>query len=276
MGLELSSLLDIATEPWRRATARYRVLPRVVIVGTQKGGTTSLFDALVQHPDMRPPIEKEVHYFDLHAHRPEGWYRGRFPLRVRLGHRGMSCEASPYYMVHPAVPRRLVDTMPEARIIMILRDPVARAFSAYRHNVRKGREPLSFEDAVDAEEERTRGEESRLREGDSRARSDAFQHYSYIRRGEYIDFIERWEEYFSRGRMLIIQSEQFFEYPADVFDQVLRFSGLTPCAEIQFGASNVGGTPGAIPGKMREKLRRHYEPYNERLYAWLGQRWSWE
>src|SRR5215470_750369 len=130
----------------RRATASARALPDFLIIGAQKAGTTSLYAYLTAHRDVRPAGRKEVHYFDLGftagAELGEGWYRSMFPLRARLALDGRRTgrpvrtgEASPYYLFHPAAPQRAAALVPEARLLVLVRDPVERAWSHYRHEV---------------------------------------------------------------------------------------------------------------------------------------------
>ena len=144
---------------YRQLTAPLRGLPSVLIIGAQKGGTTSLFSYLVQHPDVLAPLTKEIHYFDLQYDREDKWYRGHFPFARRLERGAVTIDASPYYLPHPLVPARAAQLVPEAKLVAVLRDPVDRALSHYHHEVRAGRESLSFADAIDQEAERLAGEE---------------------------------------------------------------------------------------------------------------------
>src|SRR5918993_1677811 len=88
---------------YRQLTSGMRGLPSVLVIGAQKAGTTSLFNYLVQHPQVRAPFVKEIHYFDLHYGEGDSWYRGRFPLRRSLEGGALTLDASPYYLVHPQV-----------------------------------------------------------------------------------------------------------------------------------------------------------------------------
>ena len=158
MGPGLTRTLRILglLEAGRRVELRHRmkqsrVLPQAVILGAQKSGTSSLHYYLVQHPGVVAPLRKEVHYFDLNLARGEAWYRAHFGLD---GEPGVSIDSSPYYLYHPVVPARLHALLPGARLIVLLRDPVRRAYSHYWHERDKGRESLAFEDAVAAEAER--------------------------------------------------------------------------------------------------------------------------
>jgi hypothetical protein len=89
---------------YRRLTVPLRGLPSALIIGAQRSGTTSLFNYLVQHPDVLPPIGKEIHYFDFNYARGVKYYRGRFPYSHRLRRGALTLDATPYYLAHPLVP----------------------------------------------------------------------------------------------------------------------------------------------------------------------------
>ena len=151
-------------------TARLRTLPDYLIVGAQRAGTTTLQKHLFLHPDVMPPGRvKGVHFFDTNFGRSPLWYRSHFPTtraRARAehgtGHPVVTGEASPYYLFHPQCASRIADIIPEARIVMLLRDPVARAYSHYLHEERRGFEDLPLEEALAAEPSRLAGDEAKL------------------------------------------------------------------------------------------------------------------
>jgi hypothetical protein len=99
-------------------------------------------------------------------------------------------EATPSYAYYPHALRRIAETVPEAKLILLLRDPVERAFSHYKHAKRLGKEELSFEEAISAEGERLRGEEEKLLEDDT-YNSFPYMYQSYLRRGHYAEQVER-------------------------------------------------------------------------------------
>jgi Sulfotransferase family len=127
------NLVNTIKAPLRRLRPHYRTLtgplrglPSVLIIGTAKGGTTSLFNYLAHHPDVVPPLGKEMHYFDMYYARGERWYRGRFPYEYRLRNGTLTLDASPYYLFHPLAPERAARLLPDAKLIALLRNPVDR------------------------------------------------------------------------------------------------------------------------------------------------------
>lgn len=259
---------------FRRRTAALRALPDFLIVGTQKGGTSSLFAYLAQHPQVRPARVKEVHFFDKKWREGIGSYRAEFPLRASLWRAAsITGEATPVTMFHPLAPERVARCVPQARLIFLLRDPVERAFSHYRMSVYKGVEELTFEQALGREEERLAGEFARL-ERDPFYFSQPLKRHSYRIRGQYAEQIERWLEHFPRQQMLFVQSERLFADPAAVYGEVLAFLGLPEHQLADPKPRNVG-TGGVVAARIRADLVRHFAPWNDRLFRLLDVRYDW-
>jgi len=266
---------------WRRIlTSPMRVLPDFIIIGTQKGGTSSLYRYLSEHPDVAASAGKELHYFDrrfgrgrygYRAHFPTAWQRREF--RRRTGHQLLTGEATPYYLFHPLVPHRVHALVPDVKLIALLRDPVERAFSAYQHQVRAGTESLSFVEAIDREDERLAGAADQLARGAS-TKTRAHRKFSYLARGIYADQLERWFREFPREQVLVVRSEDFFEDPAAAFRQVLQFLKLTPWQPREFPRFNSAEYSG-IDAAVRRRLAGYFAPYNQRLYALLDRDFAW-
>jgi hypothetical protein len=260
---------------WRSVgtlTSPARMLPSFLLVGGQRCGTTSLFEALAQHPAVRrPPGRKGIHYFDVSYHRGMAWYRGHFPLA--LPPQAITGESSPYYMFHPLAAERIARDLPETKLVVALRDPVERAYSAHAHELARGYETESFERAIEREPQRLRGEAQRLR-GDPTATSHAHRHHAYLARGRYIEQLERLEALAGRARIHVVDSGVFFASPGPVFGRLLDFLGLDRSPQIAFGRHNSRPRDGLPPG-LRSRLADYYLPYDERLARWLGHAPSW-
>lgn len=262
-------------EAGRQAELRWRLgqpraLPDAVILGAMKSGTSSLHDHLVQHPGVISPLRKEVHYFDLNFERGESWYRAHFG---RSGAAGLNLDSSPYYLYHPAVPRRLQALLPRARLIVLLRDPVRRAYSHYWHERHTGRETLSFEEAIAAEEGRLGDAHQRLGDG-TLQRSFAHQHFSYLARGRYAEQLERWLALFPREQLLVLRFEDLARDPLAVLDVTRNFLGLPPARAVRLEARNTRRYP-PMAEATAERLRAYFEPHDRRLETLLGQPLRW-
>lgn len=248
-------------------------LPTLVIAGAQKCGTSSLVTLLRQHPQVSMSRPKELHFFDRHFDRGLDWYREQFTMGGTHLHAG---EGTPAYLYDPATRARMMETLPEAKIVVILRDPARRAYSHYWHERRLGHESSPFEEALDLEKER-------LATGELRNRKC----YSYVDRGHYIDQIEALESGHARERIHVLLFEdliarrvaslkRLFEFlgvdtePAGAIKEVWRnpYRATDPSGKARSGA------PTAYPPiqhETRARLVEHFTPHNDRMAAWLGQ-----
>lgn len=253
------------------ATASQRVLPDFIIIGAQRCGTTSLYKYLCQHPEVYPSFPKEIHYFSNYYQKGINWYRSHFPLlSVKSRNTGpgkgkfLTGEATPYYLPHPHAPRRAASVVPEAILIILLRDPVKRAYSHYFHEVQMGVEKLSFEKAISKEVERLDHEFDRMTE-DENYRSFNYQHFSYLARGEYADQIERWMQYYTADRTLFLNSDHLNSDPSSSFLKVTRFLGLNDWNQVDFSRYHTASYP-KMDQKTREQLYQYFKPHNKKLY----------
>lgn len=247
-----------------------RVLPTAVILGAQKCGTTSLHGYLVQHSGVIPPLRKEVHYFDLNYPRGEAWYRAHFG---RADEAGLNLDASPYYLFHPAVPARLHALLPDAKLIVLLRDPVRRAYSHYWHERAKGREKLEFEEAIAAEPARVEAADAQLADG-SLDRSADHQHFSYLARGRYAEQLERWFALYRRERFHVVRFEDLVMEPLARLNDVLAFLGLPAASRVDLEPRNTRRYP-PMSEAMAARLRDYFAPHNRRLEVLLGRDLGW-
>lgn len=249
---------------WRILTAPLRRRPDFVIIGTQRGGTTSLYRYLTAHPKIGAALRKEVHYLDHNYDQGPSWYLAHFPLRGRVPVVG---EASPYYLFHPDVPRRARAIIPSAKFIAVLRNPVDRAYSHYQMKVRRNLETLSFEEAITREDERLAGIADRS--------NPAWRHFSYLHRGLYEEQLQRWMSVFPRDQFLIVKSEEFYAEPERILHETLAVLGLEPGTPPALKVYNLAEYSD-MDGGTRQRLLDYYAPHNHRLYDLLGRDLGWE
>jgi hypothetical protein len=269
-----------------RVSSGLRVLPDFLIIGCKKGGTTSLMNWLVDHPDvarMYPSFQrrKSPHYFDINYARGDAWYRAHFPTRQavdrqerRQGRRPLVGEASPYYMFHPAAVDRVGETLPDVRVIALLREPVSRAYSNYWDRVATGNEDLpTFEEAIDAESERLRDvTPERLR--DPAYYSFDHDHHTYLARGRYLEHLEPWLKAYDSDRLLVLPAEDLFRRPQDTFETVQRFLGL-PIRQLNLKPRNERRGYPPIRPDTKARLVDYYRPHNQALFDALGRTFDW-
>ena len=259
-----------------------RLKPSFLIIGAQKAGTTSLYSYLVQHPDILRSTRKEVHYFDTADYEQgDAWYRSHFPgppsfMRLSSGsgrQQPITGEASPYYLAHPATPARVKAFAPDLKLIVMLRDPISRAFSHYNHQVRQGRETLSFEDALNAEAERL-GDEHEKMLADPTYYSYNHWLYSYVDRGRYADQLEHWFKFFPRKQFLFIDSSDFFANPRNAYNEAVSFLDMRP-AELESAPKKNAGQYDGMSESAKNFLQETFVSPNQKLEGLLGRTFSW-
>ncbi len=263
---------------WGTLTARWRLRPSFVILGAQRAGTTTLYRVLSEHPAVaRPTVSKGIGYFDLRYDRGLRWYLGHFPLawvaRRRHGPQATTFESSGYYLFHPLAAERIARDLPGVKVVVMVREPVERAYSAHRHELARGFETEDFETAVMLEEERTAGEAERIVADPSYA-SFSHRHHSYLARSRYSEQIDRYLQHLGPDRVYVVDADVFFADPVGEFDRLRSWLGLPawqPAKVEQWNARP--RTP--MPEALRARLERYFEPYDARLAEQMGRTPSW-
>lgn len=237
-----------------------------LIIGAMRSGTSSLFTSLRNCSGIAPSQTKELHIFDT----PNSFST---TLEQRTRYAGMfegsgvRVEASPSYLFLSVVPERVKAAIPHSRFIVLLRNPIDRAFSHYSFTVRRNQELLSFEAALAAEPARISGEQQ------------ALLNYSYLTRGIYSEQLKRWFCHFSQDRFFIVKSEDYFLNPKHTGTKCLSFVLRRDSETFTF--VNPVTFPHTVPSygqvtdKLRQKLQAYFQPHNERLYNLLGRDFEW-
>lgn len=252
------------------ATASNRVLPSYLIIGSKRGGSTTLARSLTASPGVQGlfPAREELkgpYYFDVNYAKGESWYRSHFPTERSLG-QDLVGEASPYYLSHPHAAERARRLLPDARIICVLRHPVERAFSHYRERVKQGVETLgSFEEALDAEPNRISGEVARM-ENDPSYVSWAHLNFGYCDQSRYAASLERWFEHWPREQVLVLRSEDMYADTDAVLNQTRQFLGLPALEADTSTAQNFNRLPPAsITAETRDRVWQAVQADVDRL-----------
>lgn len=251
--------------------------PDFLLLGAQKAGTSSLYSWLTDHPDVVAARDKELHYFDRRIHtEPLERYWADFPseammadLRQTRGRTIVTGEATPVYLFHPAVPGAVHRHLPEAKLLVLLRDPVERAVSHYWMEFNRSNETLSLEAALAAEEERTAPEFQRIDRGEPPGRF--FWTATYTARGDYAQQLERWFSRFHRSQMLILTFEDLVSDAEPVYRRTLEFLGVDPdvAAMPPFTAQRIGSKQPTNPDVFARLQERFFDS-NRRLLELTG------
>ena len=264
-------------------TGPFRMLPDFIIIGSQKCGTTSLYDFIVRHPAIKEARTKEIQYFAFNSEWPKfkfgpdypvakrdkfgvNWYRSNFPTKFeawayyrKTNQKMLTGEASTMYLHYLGVPNKVKNLLPEIKMIVILRNPTDRAYSAYNYYKWYYLEDRTFEDAIKQDLE---GTETRYIR-------------TYLKLGHYAQHLERWFKYFGRNQFLILTNEELREDLQGTLDKVWEFLDVVPYRfERQPENLNVGNYK-PMSKKMRECLIEYYRPHNERLARLLWPHLDW-
>lgn len=190
-----------------RATGR---LPDFVVAGAAKGGTTSLFYYLKPHPQVWMPEAKELHFFSNHFDRGAEWLRAQF---APAGADQIAGEMTPEYLEHPQAAERMHSVVPDAKIVIILRHPVERAYSHYQMQRAKFSAEEPFNDILDLEEK-------------GGVEAVPLPHAAYLRGGRYHEHIQRWLRHYPRSALLVLLMDDLERDPAGVYRQLCAHIGV--------------------------------------------------
>ncbi len=246
------------------------------VLGAQKSGTTYLHGLLSSDERISLPVRKETHFFSDN----KGEFANGLSFYLDKYYRHSSEDAvlgeiDPEYLYFPQVPKRLYQAYPNARLVVLFRDPVKRAFSQYVMSYRRGTEVFTFEDALRLEDERM-----------SKGNIDEQSRFSYFGRGLYAEQVKRYLEFFPKEQMLFFRADDLYADASDVLNKFYKFVGLEPrtLPDSLDVEKNKGGLPinmgiqrflakesllktvgkSVVPPRLRLSLRRFLETHNRR------------
>lgn len=247
--------------------------PSFLIIGAAKCGTSTLREILSKHPEVGMP-SREIHYFSKHFVRGDLWYLNQFkePERVQG-------EKSPSYLYDPRCHGRIKGLLPDVRMIVMLRNPVYRAWSNWnmRYNDRRliryglqynqRRPKKHWLEALDL------GTLTDHYLACGNRTEDLFQKpLDIIHRGRYAEQIEHLLGHFSRENLLVLISERFFADQKQGLALVCRFLNLPDFDPGPVDRVNAGVYRQVLDENIRRKLVAFYRPHNDRLFDFLGYR----
>jgi hypothetical protein len=260
----------------------FHVLPNFIIFGVSRSGTTSLYQYLVQHPNIEPCVIKEPRFFDMYFDRGLNWYKMNFPSQVqkfifnKIKHKKLiTGEASGAYLHNPHTAKRIYNLNSNMKLILLMRNPVDRAFSHYKRKVKNGSEKLSFEQVIDQEQLRINGEMEKM-EKNQNYYSPIYHSLSYLNTGFYAEHLKKWLNYFPLKQILILENGELSRDPQMVYDQVIEFLGLPKWKLSNYRKFSKQDLKLDMNPKTREQLLDYCKPFNEELYSLIGKRFDWD
>lgn len=248
--------------------------PDFIIIGAQKCGTSTFYQQMRKHPDIFLPRKKELNFFDDHYQLGLEWYLRFFahPCRPNLNY--CTGEASPFYFFHPLVPKRISEIFPGIKLILLLRNPVHRAYSQYQHMKRKGRLSLSFEHCIHLEEQVLSGRKEQFLNQENH--SDLmYRRFSFLARSRYAEQLAEWYRCFHPQQLLILRSEDYFAAPPAILNTAFQFLGLESF-DLSIRKEHVASDYPPMKDETRLKLREYFKPYNRMLYDITGRDFGWD
>lgn len=254
-------------------------LPQAIIIGVKKGGTRALLEFLRVHPDIRA-VGAEPHFFDRHYDKGMEWYKDLMP-RTLEGQ--ITMEKTPSYFVTMEAAARIYAMSKDAKLIVVVRDPVTRAISDYTQTLSKKPDIPSFESLTFK----------------NRTTGLIDTSWSAIQIGIYAKHLENWLQYFPMRQILFVSGERLISDPAGELSRVQDFLALKriitdkhfyfnqtkgfPCLKKPEGSSKphcLGKTKGRthpnIDPEIVQRLRDFYRPFNMKFYQMTGQNFGWD
>ena len=225
-----------------------RRLPHFIIIGAMKCGTTTLYRQLAAHPGIDMSRDKETDFFVAEKNWPQGldWYEAQF-ARETPGAPRLRGEASPNYTKcrdFPGVAARMAETCPEARLVYIVRDPVARAESQFRHGVLMGTLPGGLE-----------------------AFADSHEYHHILDASRYARQLAEYRRHFPAEAVAVLDFDLLVRDPQAVFDRVCDHIGAPRHAVADAGAQNDSRELSRVPAPV---LRFAQSPAGRRIAGLVG------
>lgn len=259
-----------------------RLKPSFLIIGTQKGGTSSLFKYLSQHRDLISPANKEIHYFssDTNYVLGDSWYHKQFPKSSMFSRTKITYEATPAYLFCDSCPERIFKYNKNMKLIVMLRDPIDRAYSAWNMFKNFKTDPVhyklaelrSFEKAICDEMLKINSEETILSE-------NCLDDYNYIKRWIYVQQLKRYFDVFQKNQILIIEKSDIENNLEWTLNSISEYIGISHFDFSNFTQtrSNVGRySQDTIPLSVSMELSQFYNKYNNELFDLLQTKYDWK
>lgn len=264
---------------FRSFTANSRIFPNFIIIGEAKCGTTSLYNYMIQHPNIKSALNKEINYFNWYYKKSINWYKGHFPttLEKKIKRKKkvlfLTGEASPLYLFNSEVPKRIFDLIPEVKIIICLRNPVNRAYSHYNDlGVRLGNEKRTFDEAVKVEIESIKNMDS-LVENSKYGFEDRL--YQYVSRGIYLEHLKIWMKTFPKKQFFIVKTEELNKTPEIVLDNIFEFLSLSKFDKINIKERYNVSKYKPMNESTRNLLNEFFKIHNQHLEEYLKIKFGW-
>ncbi len=251
-------------------TTLFGSTPDFIIIGAQKSGTTSLFNYInLYSTNFKKPIKKEIEFFTQNQHYSTDFYRAHFPLNKSARYK--TGEASPSYLFFPNTAQRIKKFSPNIKLVVILRDPVERAYSHFKFSMRKvpEKERINFDRALKLEDE------IKL---DADPLATPSKRFSYKARGLYAEQLQNWLEHFPKENFFFIETKELEYEPDILLTKLFNFLGLVKKEDINFEHLTKYNKNLYKPmaTETENYLSNYFKKPNEKLFKLLGKNFPWK
>ena len=268
---------------YRNLTSGFRTFPDFIIIGAGRAGTTALYSYLIQHPKIIPAYTNnnedvaDLHFFEYMISDNLKWYKSHFPISFSKSQKKhfITGEFTSTYMYHPDVPKRISNLLPKIKLIVILRNPIDKAYATYQQQFRFGEITTTFEETINAEFRRMSLNKDSPKLNSKNRDFENFVAHNIIRHGSYVNYLETWFEIFDKNQILILNSEDLKNSTKETLNQVFHFLNISNYDIPDISPVNVGKYP-PINKTTRRKLIDFFKPYNQRLNKLLSTELNWD
>jgi len=283
----------------RKITSRFRMLPSFLILGGSRSGNTSLFAHLIEHPNIMPGSLKAFFFFQNITNNTTSFYRSQFPIKRK---NLITCDSTSSYFVHPLIPARVHKLLPLVKLIVVLRNPVERAYSEFHYRVMIGEQITeNFEDVIKSELKRIEIGKNNPELKIENTNYHQFS-FSHLRHGLYAQHLEKWLKFFPKEQLLILHAKDLYDNLDNIIAETFEFLNLPKYqVENRIEKSKIdkirplGGHEHNIyknidsktrtlfsvqnypemKSDTRKFLQDFFRPYNEKLFKMIGKRFDW-
>ena len=263
---------------YRNLTSGSRVLPDFIIIGAGRAGTTALYTYLIQHPsiitastDNDAPVA-DLHFFEYMISDKISWYKSHFPRKSKNSF--VTGEFTSTYMYHKKVPERIFNLIPKIKLIVILRNPVDKAYSTYNQQSHFNEVTSSFEETIKAEFARIDLIKNHIEYTNNNPNFDNYVEYNIIRHGIYFNYLEKWFKIFPKKQIFVVDSNELENVPQQTLNKVFEFLNLSPHEIPNLAKVNIGKYS-PMTESTRQSLIEFYKPHNAKLNNLLGTNFDW-
>ena len=259
-------------------TGSMRVLPDFLVIGAKRCGTTSLFYHLPEHPCISKSPHDNMGFFNDNFHLGVNWYKSFFPtiftrnkIKSEFGN-FLAFDVTTTYMEEESTANNVYQIKPNMKIIVILRNPVDRAYSQYHLNLREKAEKRSFEDAMEENMNELNKESYERYEIKPKF---SVEENNYLKKGLYAQQLRHWLNIFPMESMLILSTEEFESNQQVIYNKIFEFLNIS-----QFEVKNTEkmekGSYPQMKSETRSLLLDYFRSYNKELFRLIDKKFDWE